>query len=181
MDDKKKKILLYTPLLLVLGLFFMVYIHTFDVFVFIKHFVLLIFSHAVAVTDLREKRIPNKWVLAMIVTWLIITIPQIFWNINNISIILFQSGIGFLAGGGMFLFLYIISRKGVGGGDVKFMAAAGLYLTLYRLMSTIVYGSILAGLTALILLITKRVKKNDAIPLVPFLYIGIIISMFFVG
>jgi len=72
--------------------------------------------------------------------------------------------------------MYAISRKGLGEGDVKFMAATGLFVTINKILGVMLYGSILAALTGGILILTKRIGRKDTMPLAPFLYIGIIIT-----
>ncbi len=41
-----------------------------------------------------------------------------------------------------------------------------------------IYGSVLAAIAALILILTKKMTAKDAIPLVPFLYVGILLTEF---
>ena len=79
----------------------------------------------------------------------------------------------------MLLTVYIISRKGLGGGDVKLMGVASLYLGYDGALSALLYGSVLSALTAVILTVMKKMTPKDSIPLVPFLYIGILITEFF--
>ena len=73
--------------------------------------------------------------------------PQTLINTDLAVSMLINSVLGFLMGGGMFLFVYIVSRKGLGGGDVKFMAATGLFVTINKILGVMLYGSILAALT----------------------------------
>jgi leader peptidase (prepilin peptidase) / N-methyltransferase len=93
---------------------------------------------------------------------------------------------GVLVGGGSLLLLDIISRlilrkDGMGGGDVKLMAMAGLYLggpaTLVALMLAVVAG----GLAGIVLLAAKRLKRGDYFPFGPFLAGGAFASMLFAG
>ena len=101
-----------------------------------------------------------------------------FINTDNGVKALTDSLYGMALGGGLFLLVYLFSRRGLGGGDVKFMAAAGLYLGFSGVIPAILYGTILAALTGLILILLKKIKRKDAIPLAPFLFIGILIIIF---
>jgi len=94
-------------------------------------------------------------------------------------LVLLEAALGFAISGGMFLFVYLISRRGLGGGDVKFMAAAGLYLGFSGVLPVIFCGALLAGVTALALMLFKRLGSKDTMPLAPFLYLGILITLFF--
>jgi len=93
--------------------------------------------------------------------------------------LLLNALLGFAVGGGLFLIVYFISRKGLGGGDVKFMAAAGLYIGFSGTMTAMLCGTILAALTGLTLILAKKIGRKDQMPLAPFIYIGILIAVFF--
>ena len=60
-----------------------------------------------------------------------------------------------LFGGGLFLIISSLSRGALGGGDVKLIATLGLWLGHPGLSDVIVTGCILAGVAALIMLLTK--------------------------
>ena len=60
------------------------------------------------------------------------------------------------AGGLIFLLLAILTRGGIGGGDVKLMAVLGLWFGSQRLLSIAMIGLVLGGVAALFLLLTKK-------------------------
>ena len=141
---------------------------------------LMVFGYIAAVIDLNTKCIPNSLVYSMLSVWLLTTILQILLDTDAGIKLLTDSMLGLLAGGGLFLVVYLVSRQGLGGGDVKFMAAAGLYLGFGLTLPAILYGTVLAALTGLILVLLKKIKRKDTMPLAPFLYIGILITVFMV-
>ena len=140
---------------------------------------LIVFGYIASVIDLRTKRIPNELVLLMLAAWVITFVPGLFFEIDAAVRRLISSILGFVSGGGIFLLVYLISRNGLGGGDVKFIAAAGLYLGFGGIIPTILFGTILAATTGIALIIMKKIGRKDAIPLAPFLYVGILITVFF--
>ena len=140
---------------------------------------LLVFGYVVAVQDIKEKRVPNKLIGAMLLGWVLIIFPQLLLQTTQTVRILIQSGIGFLLGGTLFLLVYFISRKGLGGGDVKFMAAAGLYLGFYRVLSAMLYGAVLLAVVGGVLILLKKIGRKDTLPFIPFLYIGMLPAVFF--
>lgn len=139
---------------------------------------LLIFGYIAAFIDFKYKIVPNKLILAMLCTWVIVLIPQFLLKTNETIDIFISSLIGFIVSSAIFLTVYFISRKGLGGGDVKFMAVSGLYLGANMLLTAVLIGAILSAITCMVLIIAKRINKNDAIALIPFLYIGFIIVIF---
>ena len=140
-------------------------------------FMLIIFAIITSIIDIKTKKVPNSLILVMFITWLLTIIPMLIVNTYEATTKLYDSGLGLLSGGGLFLLVYLISRKGLGGGDVKFMAAAGLYLGLYGVIPAMFLGSILAAMFVLILLLLKKIKRKDTIPLTPFLSIGMVIAV----
>ena len=65
-----------------------------------------------------------------------------------------------LIGGGIFLLLAVISKGALGGGDVKLIAALGLWLG-YDLLNVILYGTIFGGLAAIFMIITKQKSRHS--------------------
>ena len=138
---------------------------------------LVVFGYAATVYDIREKRVPNQLIGFMMGAWILSIVPQLFFQTEMTIRFLLRGVWGFLIGGLVFLVVYLVSRKGLGGGDVKLMAVSGLYLGIDGVLPAMLYGSVLAALTGIILILIKKIGKNDAIALVPFLYVGMILTM----
>jgi prepilin signal peptidase PulO-like enzyme (type II secretory pathway) len=150
-----------------------------DLFKLLWYALIIIFGDAATVTDIKSKKIPNVLILAMLSVWVVTMTPRLFLDIGSALMLLQDSVLGFVVGGGLFLLIYVISRKGLGGGDVKFMAAAGLYTGFAGALSIMLYGTAVASLVGLVLLLIKKIGRKDTIPLAPFLYIGILITVFY--
>ena len=71
---------------------------------------------------------------------------------------------------------YILSRGSLGSGDVKLAVLLGIFLTGEYVVGTIFYGCIMSALFSIVQLYRKKLTRKDAIPFVPFLYIGLIIT-----
>ncbi len=85
---------------------------------------------------------------------------------------------GGLLGGGIFLLVYLVTgKKGIGGGDVKLMAAAGLVLGMPKLFFALFFGCAFAVLVQLPLKLFG--KKNSTFALGPYLVIGIGLMVWF--
>jgi Flp pilus assembly protein protease CpaA len=177
--NKLKSTLPYVGLPIIIVTLLLVRIDRVETFDLLRNVLLAVFGYFAAVGDLKSKKIPNTLVLAMLAGWVILTVPQLFVNIEAALSFLLDAAIGFALGGGLFLLVYLFSRKGIGGGDVKFMAVSGLYLGLSGVITAMFCGTVLAGLAALVLLLLKRIGRKDSIPLAPFLYAGILITLFF--
>lgn len=173
-----KKLYFYSGIPIIGAALLIVHMGKTDAFIMLWRELLVIFGYVAAALDIKTKKIPNNLVLVMLSAWALAIVPKLFVDIEAATALLKDSLLGFLVGGGLFLLVYLISRKGLGGGDVKFMAAAGLYIGFAGTLSSMLYGTVLAGLVGLILLLLKKIGRKDAIPLAPFLYIGILITIF---
>ncbi|MDD4600416.1 Type 4 prepilin-like proteins leader peptide-processing enzyme [bioreactor metagenome] len=80
-------------------------------------------------------------------------------------------------GGGLFLAVALVSRGGMGGGDIKFVAALGLWLGLKATLLTILLAFIAGGIGGIIMLICKMKKRKDYIPFGPFISFGAFVSL----
>ena len=138
---------------------------------------LMLFGYLAAVKDLREKRVPNALTGAMLAAWVLIMAPQLFYRTEFALWLMLGDVIGAVLAGIVFLIVYLVSRKGLGGGDVKLMTAAGLYLGA-DVLPAMLYGSVLAAAAGGCLLLTKKIGRRDTSPLVPFLYAGMLLAMF---
>lgn len=92
---------------------------------------------------------------------------------------LIQSAAGLLAGGAPLLAIRILSREGLGGGDVKLAAAGGLWLGWQNALLALTLASWVGGLAALFLLISGRKRCGDEVAFGPFLSFGIWIAFLF--
>ncbi len=76
---------------------------------------------------------------------------------------------------------YIIAylTQGIGGGDIKLIAVAGLLLGYQATIVTFVIASISGGLVAILLIILKQQNRKSLIAFGPFLCLGIYISFLY--
>lgn len=85
---------------------------------------------------------------------------------------------GCLLTGGILLGVYVLTKKkGIGGGDIKLMAAAGLVLGISKVMYALLFGCLLA--VGIHFIRMKREKKGHVFALGPYLAIGILGMLWF--
>ncbi len=129
-----------------------------------------------SVMDLKKKMIPNKVLLILLLLWVAIISIVLIWRTTVGIEMLCSSLVGGAIGGIIFLLCYLITKGQLGAGDVKLVFVMGLYLTGERIIGAILYGTIICCVYSVILLIRKKITKNDGIPMTPFLYLGTIIT-----
>jgi leader peptidase (prepilin peptidase)/N-methyltransferase len=90
-----------------------------------------------------------------------------------------NSVIGLLAGGVTFYLIAILSRGGMGGGDVKMMAMVGSFMGWEGVFLTTLVGSLTGSLIGIGLIIFKGKGRKTKIPFGPFLALGSLVALFF--
>ncbi len=120
--------------------------------------------------DLRHKIIPNGLVIA-------IFIVSIFRMIMLQTY--FDSVIGFFTVSLFLLLLALLTKGGMGMGDIKLMAASGVLLGWQNNILALMIGAVLGSVIGVSLIIFKVIKRKQMIPFGPFLTIGIFVAMLF--
>ncbi len=67
----------------------------------------------------------------------------------------------------------------MGGGDIKYMAAMGLWLGLFPTIAALLIAFIMGGLIGVLLIALRIKNRKDHIPFGPFLVFGSIVGYFF--
>ena len=131
--------------------------------------VVAFFLVIITVIDIQHQIIPDR-----------ITLPGIVFGFAAGSYLvgIWDSLFGFLLGGGLFYLLAILSRGGMGGGDIKFIAAAGALLGWQKVLLVIVAGAVLGSVIGLILMAARKKGRKSLIPFGPFLAVGTLIAIF---
>lgn len=86
---------------------------------------------------------------------------------------------GCVLAGGIMLTIYLISKGGMGAGDVKLSFVLGLWLGLKGAIVCLMLAFILGGIVGMLLLIFKIKSRKDAIPFGPYLCLGAFVSLIF--
>lgn len=144
-------------------------------FIFARDMVLLHSLFYIAYIDFKVKLIPNKAVLALLGMFVVLITVQCICE-KNAAFRLSEALLGCCVAGGIFLIGNLISRNGMGMGDVKLMAVAGLYLGMSKALGLIFWALLLSAVTGIILMVAKKAKFKSTIPLAPFFLAGSLIS-----
>jgi leader peptidase (prepilin peptidase)/N-methyltransferase len=120
---------------------------------------------AISLVDFWTRRIPNTLVLALLL-W---TAIQVLWLGQPAPL---SAAVGLAVAGGLFLLLALIQRGAMGLGDVKLAAALGAALGFPLILAGLLYGILAGGLAALVLLVTRRAGRKDAMAYGPYLALG---------
>jgi leader peptidase (prepilin peptidase)/N-methyltransferase len=87
--------------------------------------------------------------------------------------------IGLLAGGGLFYAIAVLSRGGMGGGDIKMMAMIGALMGWKSVLLTTFLGSLTGAVIGIFIMLSQGKGRKTKIPFGPFLALGSLITLFF--
>lgn len=119
----------------------------------------------VTVIDIHYFIIPNEILITGLVIGLIIIVSQLMDR-------LFSGIIGFFIAGLIMLLIAIVSKGGMGGGDIKLSAVMGLYLGWQGVLVALFIAFLCGGIWGSLLLLTGRKGRKDAVPFGPYLALG---------
>jgi leader peptidase (prepilin peptidase)/N-methyltransferase len=129
------------------------------------------------VIDLEHGLILNKVVYpGMVVALLLVLLPQAGLA-QQIGTRVAYAALGGAIGFGIFLLIAIVSRGGMGWGDVKLAALIGLATGFPLVFFAIIMGAILGGIVAVALVIAKKRTRRETIPFGPFLALAAMITL----
>lgn len=129
--------------------------------------------YLLAKIDYHEKKIPNKIVLIMLIARVVFLIYEIVVNLEYWKTVLVYPLLGAAIGGMIMAVAMLISRKGVGMGDVKMFIVIGAFVGSTEILATLFYTILISVIGGVMLLITKKAGLKDSVPMAPFACAGI--------
>ena len=111
----------------------------------------------------------------------VITLPGIVLGLaaGSYTIGYIDSFSGFLLGGGLFYLLAVLSNGGMGGGDIKYIAAAGALVGWQKVLLIIFIGAFLGSFMGLLQIVVQKKSRKSLIPFGPFLAAATLITLFY--
>jgi leader peptidase (prepilin peptidase)/N-methyltransferase len=84
-----------------------------------------------------------------------------------------------LAGGGLLLLIAVLSRGGMGGGDVKFSFVLGIWLGWPDILLALFLSFVIGGVAGAWLLVTGSRGRKEMIPFGPFICVGALLALLY--
>ncbi len=118
--------------------------------------------------DLRYWIIPDGLLLAILALGIINAVYQtLVLNANW-----YDWAIGFFAASVPLLILGLAYKDGMGGGDIKLMAVAGLFMGWKLILLALFIGAVYGGVASIFIILVKKGSMKTAVPFGPFLSLG---------
>ncbi|MBP3038109.1 prepilin peptidase [Bacillaceae bacterium Marseille-Q3522] len=124
------------------------------------------------VSDIKYMLIPDQVLLFFAALFLLerVLIPLEPW---------WDSLVGSLGGFILLFVIAVISKGGMGGGDIKLFALLGFVLGIKLVLVSFLLSTLFGALYGVIAIITKKVKRKQAIPFGPFIALGALTAYFY--
>ncbi|MDY6267817.1 MAG: A24 family peptidase [Selenomonadaceae bacterium] len=131
-------------------------------------FLLLLFR--LSVEDIRTGFLYDRWVIPLAGVGLLMAIFQ--------QDSLFSALAGAMLGGGLLFLVRVVSRGGIGGGDVKLAAALGIWTGISGILPALFLAFLLGSVWGVVLLL-RGCGRKAKLPFGPCLSIGGIVGAFY--
>lgn len=124
----------------------------------------------ISAIDLEHQKIPNLFT-AMLLAW------ALLWQAVNPQITWLDAALGFLAGGGISLLIALVSRGGMGGGDVKLLAVLGFLAGWMDLLLLFSLAVLLGAAVGIAVILFRKKNGKTALPFGPFIALSYLIVL----
>ena len=138
----------------------------------------------IALIDLEHHLVPNILVTVGLLGGVILQLPALavrWWPLPAALLperAWTDALAGLLLGGGLMLVIFLVSRGGMGAGDLKLMALIGFFTGLRGTAIVMMLGFLVGALTGLLLMAMDRLKRKEAVPFAPFLALAALVNIF---
>lgn len=139
----------------------------------------------VGISDKKYMIIPDQLAIALGFFGLLVYALEMYETTINGAIPYFHFNfysplLGALIGGGIifaigFIGSFILKKEAMGFGDVKLLAAVGILVGTYGIIIVLILTILISGLSFIVLMLAKKLKRGDYQPLGPFIVVASII------
>lgn len=129
------------------------------------------------ITDLELLIIPNICSIILIIGRVISIVYEFIRVSDKALILLFNSVLALII---CLLMLFVsskITKGGIGYGDIKILSSVGFLCGIRAALYTLLFSFLLCAILSSLLLISKKKKLKDSLPLGPFIWIGYGVSI----
>lgn len=181
----KRQSLMFTGLFFVLALLtnFLVWKYSYEMneinltyqpLIFPKMAITHLICACAALTDLKRCRIPNRLIAAGIVSRSLIYVIELFLTGEHFTDILKNDALGFAIGFIMLFVIAVITKGGIGFGDVKLFGVIGLMAGSGGVFAVLFLSLLMSSISSVALMIAKRKTLKSSLPMAPFIYLGLV-------
>ena len=131
---------------------------------------------AIAGTDITEQIVPDVLVITIFILSVIHKVLAYF--LYNEPPEIWDSVLGLIVAGGLFLLITVVSKGGMGQGDVTLISSLGFVLGVKKILLVVFLSFVIAACVSLVLLGTRTKTLKDPIPFAAFIVFGFFATVF---
>jgi leader peptidase (prepilin peptidase)/N-methyltransferase len=142
------------------------------------HLMLFVVACILVTIDIRTHRLPNRIVLPTLAALILLGVADAITSGESTAMV--RAAFGMLILGGFYAALRLLSREGMGGGDVKLAAVIGLILGWHSwqaLAAGAASAFVLGALFSLSLMMLRRADGSTRIAFGPWMILGAIFGI----
>lgn len=141
----------------------------------LKYLIMLCVLATVAWIDYKVSKIPNALLIVLIAARFVFFIYESIREPDYMKFNIIQMAFGAFLCLALLLLCRIIIRNSIGMGDIKLFAVLGLYFG-YDIINLMFFSFLCTAIYSIYLLLFKKKKKKDSVPMGPFIFLGTILS-----
>lgn len=134
--------------------------------------VLLYTLYLAAWIDAGEHVIPNFLIVFLLLFRVAFLAYECYENMSEVTLALVPPLLGALIGGGIILAGMLVSRRGIGMGDVKMFFVIGLYVGSSIILPAMFCIFLISAAAGLLMLAARKATVHDSMPMAPFAAAG---------
>lgn len=129
---------------------------------------------AAAITDWKTKIIPDQIPLALLGARLVLFVLELLTGDGNVSELVrsLLSGIVCMVA---LIVIGNLGKNGIGGGDIKLLAAVAFMTNLMMLMQILMFAFLSCAAVGILAILAKKMTFKSAVAFAPFMYLGFVL------
>lgn len=152
-----------------------------DAIYILKRVGLAVFVCGIMPVDLKYHRIPNTFILAILIWRTICLLAELVIQREELLGNVLQEIIGVVIFFVVIALCMLVAKNSIGMGDLKLVLVIAACQGLYGVMNTLFIAMIIAFLAAIVLLVTKKKQRKDTLAFAPCIMLGLYASLFLMG
>lgn len=155
-----------------------IFVNVNDILNIVKMNIALVCLSGAAAIDYREHRIPNIYPLIIAVCGIICLSIGYFTSQGDAMAYIVSSVIATIGVAICLSLAMVLTKKGIGLGDIKLLCSLALIGGVYTTCGTIFFAMTTCAILAVILLVTKKKNIQSSLPFGPFIFAGYLMTIF---
>lgn len=127
-----------------------------------------------ALTDFKRCKIPNVLIAAGLVSRAVMYAAELFLTGEYFTDILKNDALGFAIGFIMLFVIAVITKGGIGFGDVKLFGVIGLMAGSGGVFAVLFLSLLFSSICSVALMLLKKKTLKSSVPMAPFIYMGLV-------